>query len=104
MEERGESGEDLFSVATGRKVVVVPERVTAECLRQANTPSGRVRPPISFNPSNPESTERARQAASRHTVPPGVCGDHCGLPCTLRRLENSDDDQLMATFNVGNMW
>ena len=82
----------LFSKATGFEAIVVPEKVTVECEKRANTPGGRLRPSISFNPGDPDSVARARKAASRHVVSSRTCGDHCGLPCTLRRLDNPNDD------------
>ncbi len=88
---------------TGAQVTETPSRVLAECLRPSEeTPNGRLRPSIAFDPANPESVERAKKAAIRHAVPPRMCCEWCSLPCTLRRLEDSSVDYLMSTFGINN--
>jgi hypothetical protein len=86
---------------TGAKITETPKRVNAECFRKGPY-NGRFRPVISFDPADPASVARARQAASRHDVPQRMCGDYCPLPCTLRRLENETDNHLMGTFGIAN--
>jgi len=88
---------------TGLQITETPIRVTAECLKTSKVmPNGRMRPSISIDPLDPASVARARQAASRHTIPPRTCGDYCSLPCILRRLEDSGDNYLMGVFGIGN--
>lgn len=83
---------DWFKQA-GINVTETPSRFVASCL------IGR-RPPVSFNPGSPESVENARKAARKHFIPRG-CGDHCSLPCTLRRLDSETDNRLLGIFGLG---
>jgi len=72
------------------KVTEVPGRVVARCDRG-------VRPPISFNPGDPESVARARRAALAHPVN-RIC-PNC-RPCLLVRLEDPNTDKLLTTFGI----
>jgi hypothetical protein len=93
---------DWLSV-TGAQITETPDRVLAECLRPSEvTPNGRLRPSISFDPADPESVNRAKEAAIKQIVPPRMCGEWCPLPCTLRRLEDSSVDYLMSVFGINN--
>ncbi len=88
---------------TGAQITEIPSRVIAECLSRSEvTPNGRLRPSISFDPADSESVSRAKRAASRQVVPPKMCGEWCSLPCTLRRLEDSNVDYLMSVFGKNN--
>jgi hypothetical protein len=77
----------------GQKAFLVPERVTARCLR-------RIRSSITFNPHNAESVAGAKQMALKQDVPARACGEYCSLPCTLRRLEDSEMNYLMDVFDI----
>ena len=95
--ERGLGAIELFrkagiEVAVTPQVFVLPHRVVAECIRFDKTsPNGRFRPSVSYNPDDPKSVERAREAAASQYVPRGTCGKHCNLPCSLRELESPTD-------------
>ena len=78
--------------SVGLNVRITPERVVARCLINK-------RPPVSFQPSEPESVQRAMKAARSHSkiIYNRLCCN-CSLPCTLRMLDDIVEAELLAKF------
>ncbi|HUC94707.1 MAG TPA: hypothetical protein VMR19_01740 [Candidatus Saccharimonadales bacterium] len=86
---------------TGAQITETPHKVIAECFKPGPY-NGRMRRAISFDPADPESVAKAKEAAYKQDVPPRMCGEWCSMPCTLRRLEDSDINYLMSVFGINN--